>query len=62
MSVSEKIEKMISELEETRVAAAKIDENAYGWKSACARVRKVLQETVVTSKQLRKEIQEKKNG
>ena len=62
MSVEERIEQMIQDLQSVEADAATVDKKAYGWKAAVSRIRKALQRTSVSCKEVRKVVQETKNN
>ena len=59
--MKEKMEQLIENLQAAIADLEKVEEHAYGYKSAAVRVRKVMHEARVELQELRKEVQTKKN-
>ena len=60
--MKERLEIIIQELKETMADIEKVESGAYGYKAAAPRVRKAALTAIKELKELRAEIQEKKNS
>ena len=58
----DKLEQILKELQQVMLDLEKVETGAYGFKSAAPRARKVLMESTKKLRDLRVEIQDKKNG
>ncbi len=59
--MNDKVLQIISLLNGTAEDLEKVENKKYGYKSSAVRARKVFQEAIVLLKELRKEVQNKKN-
>ncbi len=59
--MKERMEKLIENLQAAVADLEKVEEHAYGYKSAAVRARKIMHQARTELQELRKEVQSKKN-